>query len=442
MDITVRPYLTAGVALVGASAIAIAPAITPTPAPWTAAAPTVSSQAVDLSAAVNPITAWAQVVAAAAENLNGIGDAWLANPAPFLRQSLANALGYGETAIGAGVGVVEGTLNYLSFSNEDGLWGQLGLAAEQILQGEISTGFNTLMNAFLVGPLINIGLPIFASGLLEIPTKIAQNVSNVVQTFFSLEVLIPLAFGVLTPMAGALSATGDSLQASFDALVEGRLVDAVISLVNLPAAVVGAVLNGYTNSDDTWLAGLFSFNEDPNQGGLLQALLVTLPSALAAAIAPEGAEESARAYSSVAGPSDINVGSGDLIPVTEVSNGEPDGSAAVVTETTEETTEDATEDTGEDATEDTVEDTVEDPVDETTDVVEDVEDVEDDVALDEDELDSVEDDIDSVEDDTDGSGSADDAASDDDADSGDASDSGSSADSGSDSDSGSSGGDE
>ena len=437
MDITVRPYLTAGVALVGASAIAIAPAITPTPTPWTAAAPTVSSQAVDLSAAVNPIEAWIEVLALAGENLVGIGGAWWEDPFPILAQSLKNVLGYGATTIEAITGAIDSTINYFSLDNEWSFWARLANAAEALFQGNISGAVNEVVTAVLLQPVVEIGLPIFGSGLLDIPGKIAQNVANATKAFLSLDVLLPLTLGVVGPIANPLFAIGDSLQETWDALTAGQLVDALHALINIPAAVVGAVLNGYVNSDGTALPGLFTFSENAFEGGLIQALFITVPRAIAAAIAPEGEAESARAYASVAGPSDVSIGSGDLITVTEVSNGEPDGPAAIVADTTEDTVEDAPEDTVEDTAEDTVEDATEDVVDETTDVVEDVE---DDEALDED-------DTDSVEDDTDGSDSADDAASDDaasddDADSGDASDSGSSADSGSDSDSGSSGGDE
>lgn len=328
MDITVRSYLTAGVALAGAGAIAIAPTVVPPPS--TVAAPPISAVAVDLSAAVNPITAWVDVVTGATANLGGLGAAWLADPFPLLRQALTNVLGYGGTVFTAGGGVINGTLEYLSFGNEDGLWSQLGTAAEEIFQGEIATGFNTLINALLIGPLFNIGLPIFTSGLLDIPVQIADNAANLVKTFFSLETLIPLAFGALMPMAGVLAATGDSLQASFDALVGGNLIDAAISLINLPAAVVGAVLNGYTTLDGTFMAGIFSFNdEDPSQGGLLQALLVTLPKALAAAIAPDVPAAARVAADEV---SDPEVGGGTMFALTSVQTEDAAAGTETVTE--------------------------------------------------------------------------------------------------------------
>ena len=96
MHVTVRSYLTAGVALAGASAIALAPVVVP-PSSTVSSSPAMSSVAVELSAAVNPITAWVDVFAGAATNLGGIGNAILEDPFPLLRQALENVLGYGGT---------------------------------------------------------------------------------------------------------------------------------------------------------------------------------------------------------------------------------------------------------------------------------------------------------------------------------------------------------
>ncbi len=60
MNAAVRPYATAGVALVGASVIAISPLAPPMP-DLQAVQRSVSSVGVELSAAVNPIENWIQV---------------------------------------------------------------------------------------------------------------------------------------------------------------------------------------------------------------------------------------------------------------------------------------------------------------------------------------------------------------------------------------------
>ncbi|MEZ0342370.1 hypothetical protein ACAG25_20595 [Mycobacterium sp. pV006] len=261
---------------------------------------------------MDPITAWVEVVQGAASNTGGVATEWLQNPFPLLRQALENVFGYGVTTFNAVGGAIEGAINYLSFSNEQGLWQTLGTAVEQMFQGEISAGFNNLINAFFVNPLVTIGLPIFTSGLLDIPVKITQNVANAVKAALSLENLLGLTLSALGPLGGILAATGDSLQATFDSLKEGNLIDAVFALINIPAAITGAVLNGYRNSDDVFLPGLLSFDpEDASQNGLVYTLLVTLPRSLAAAIAPESAPEAQ------GGPSATSVGEGAMVTVSE-----------------------------------------------------------------------------------------------------------------------------
>lgn len=330
MDITVRSYLTAGVALAGAGVIAIAPTVAPPP-PTVAAAAPLTSIAVDLSAAVNPIQAWVNVFTGAAENLGGLGSAWLQDPFPLLRQALINGLGYGGTLVSAVGGAVDGALQYLDFSNEFSLWSQLGDAVEQLFQGEIAAAFNSLTDALVTGPIFNIGFPIFTSGLLDVPAKITQNVANLVKTLFNLETMLPLVLGAVAPVMGSLAATGETLQAAFDSLMEGKLIDSVINLINLPAVVIGAALNGFTKFDGTWMPGIFSFSEDPFQGGLLQALFVTLPKALAAAITPEAVPESA-ARVAADEVSDPEVGGGTMFALTNVQTEDAAAGTETVTE--------------------------------------------------------------------------------------------------------------
>lgn len=69
--------------------------------------------------------------------------------------------------------------------------------------------------------------------------------------------------------------------------------------------------------------GLLTFSEEPFSAGLVQSLLVTLPKAIAAAIAPDAEEAAA------AGPADALTGSGTMVTVSDVSLTE----AAAATET-------------------------------------------------------------------------------------------------------------
>ncbi|HEY9264816.1 MAG TPA: hypothetical protein VIQ11_09450 [Mycobacterium sp.] len=328
MQITVRSYLTAGVALAGASVIAVSPVVVTKSDTTMVALPT-SSVAVELTAAVNPITAWADVFASAAENAVSIGNTVLQDPAPLLRQLFRNQLGYGETLFTAAQGVVEGAVAYLDPANEFGFWADIRKAGTQLAAGNIGGAVTTVASALTLGPLFSIGIPLLTSGLLEIPATIAQNFANVVKALTDVATVLPIVTGALGAVLAPINAIGDTIGAAFNALGAGNLVDAVVNLINIPAAAVGALLNGYTNSEGTPYPGLLTFSEEPFSAGLVQSLLVTLPKAIAAAIAPE-----TQAATTV-GPADTLPGSGTMVTVSEVSLTE----AAPVTETAVEQTE-------------------------------------------------------------------------------------------------------
>jgi hypothetical protein len=83
MHAAVRPYATAGVALVGAGVIAV----TPVPAPLGDAHIPTLRAAVALTQATNP---YEEVFQTAAANVQTIFNTFLANPTPILSQILSN----------------------------------------------------------------------------------------------------------------------------------------------------------------------------------------------------------------------------------------------------------------------------------------------------------------------------------------------------------------
>src|SRR3954468_3845625 len=91
MNAAVRPYATAGVALLGASVIAISP-LAPSMPGAQEMQRTVSSVGVELSAVVNPIENWIQVFQKSAANLDAIGQQIAASPAPILKQIVVNQM--------------------------------------------------------------------------------------------------------------------------------------------------------------------------------------------------------------------------------------------------------------------------------------------------------------------------------------------------------------
>jgi hypothetical protein len=285
MQVAVRPYLTSGVALVGASVIAVSPVVVTPPDIHLPAMP-VSSAAVELTAVTNPITAWLDVLSSALGNATALGGEWLSDPAPLLRQFIENQLGYAETALTAGQGVINGFIQYINPANPSGLVATLQTAFGELTSGDIAGAVETTAQALILLPILNLGLPLLTSGLLEIPATIAQNVANVVATLTSVDTALPIVLGGLGTVLGPINAFGDSLQAVFDAATSLDPLAAVGALLSAPAVITGALINGYTNAEGTEFPGLLTFGDNPFNSGLLQSLLINLPRALAAAITP------------------------------------------------------------------------------------------------------------------------------------------------------------
>ena len=298
MNRAAKSYLTSGVALAGASVIAVSPVVaTPLSPPGMNTHPAFSVSTADLQLAttVNPLAAWAEVVSSAYSNVASLGEEVLSDPAPILRQFILNQLSNGDALVSAGTGAIGGFLEYLSPDNAFGLGAQLQTAAEQLSSGNIAGAIETATQALFLAPVISVAFPVLESGLLDIPGTMAQNFANVVKTVTDPNTVLPIALGALGTVLAPVNAFGDSLQETFDALGDGDIGAALNAVINIPAAVVGAVLNGYTNLAGSVFPGLFS------EDGLVHALVVTLPRAIAAAIAPE--EEGSGAAAN--GPADV-----------------------------------------------------------------------------------------------------------------------------------------
>ena len=115
MQAAVRSYRTMGVALVGASVVAVSPMAPPLPHVQ-AVERAVSSAGVELDALVNPIEQWVQVLQAAGANLGTIAQTIIDNPTPILSQVIANQTAYAQQ-FGANfqtdVGLIESNLQNL-----------------------------------------------------------------------------------------------------------------------------------------------------------------------------------------------------------------------------------------------------------------------------------------------------------------------------------------
>lgn len=102
MQLALRPFTTAGIALVGAGVIAVSPLAPPPVA--TSATTTMSAASVALTASssfVDPIAYWGEVLELAGTNLSTHFEAAIADPFPVLGQVVENQVGYANTIITA-----------------------------------------------------------------------------------------------------------------------------------------------------------------------------------------------------------------------------------------------------------------------------------------------------------------------------------------------------
>lgn len=271
MQVAAHPYLAAGVALIGASAIAISPVAPPMP---DITVPAVSSAEVSLSAATDPIQAYVQLVTNTFTNVSTLIGQELADPAPILRQVIDNQI---ATAVSLGTALQDSAValgNALDPSNPYSIPSLLQLAVSNLLSGDINGAVANAWSAFLT-PVVGVGLPLLEPITAAIRQPI-QNVLNVVDT--QLAVVMPL-LGALNVAYRTITVAGNVGQEILDSATAGDSLAVVSTMLSSPAVIADAFLNG-----DELGGGVFG----PSLG-----LLGTLRQAremIAAAITPPAAE--------------------------------------------------------------------------------------------------------------------------------------------------------
>lgn len=234
MTAAVRPYATAGVALLGVSVIAISPLAPPLPDVH-AMQRTVSSVGVELSAAVDPIQNWIQVFQKSAANLGAIGQQIAASPAPILSQIVANQIAAFEdlrTRLDANAGTLR-----LIF---DGAPNAIATARGQLQDGDITGAFDTFNNQIVI-PLALAAV----QAVSDLTRPLVSSVNNYAKAFATLpddvfQVILPMTFPLVSTINAAVQATQDV----YDGVVAGDPGAVFNTLVNLPANLVDGFLNG------------------------------------------------------------------------------------------------------------------------------------------------------------------------------------------------------
>jgi uncharacterized membrane protein YgcG len=242
MQAAVRSYKTMGVALVGASVIAVSPMAPPLPHVHLPALD-VSSVAVKLSALSNPIEQWVQLLQTTWSNVGQLGQTVLANPAPVLGQVVTNQVASAQVLAQVVEALGQGVVQQLVATP-----GELQAAFQQLASGDIPGGLNAVLNAVtgpVLAPLINVFLfsPLGAE-LTNVLQQPFANLSAAVNVLTNTNNLLPVIlspFNIAQDMTDAVSVGAQAMVAAVNQRNVGAFASAIVGFV---PALVGAIING------------------------------------------------------------------------------------------------------------------------------------------------------------------------------------------------------
>lgn len=302
-------FLLAGVAMVSASAIAVTPVAQNTTVIEQAKSFAYDLTASTMDATASPVDVYGTLVSNTFSNLELLGAALAANPAPFLSQVLENQQGYAAKFGAAFEAIPTNLKNWYEGPNGQARLAQAQEALEAGDIGEAYRWFNhSMLYAFqgafgsLIAPgFILSGIPRGGTEYLAgIPEQIAQNFTNVIAATFTSSVVVSAVFqGVFATVSGPAFELARVAEAISTSVAAGDVQGAFNAVVNTPGILVNAALNGFKYSDpdpETGTGGytewpaLLTWAEPGEQGGarvvagLLQNLLVNIPKTLADAI--------------------------------------------------------------------------------------------------------------------------------------------------------------
>lgn len=235
MQQTVRSYLTAGVAVVGAGALALAPIQPVDPTLRDTQIPAVFSGPVGLTAISNPT--YDEVFARASENLEVLVERFFdqyENEATPIQVIIQNQTANFETIAEA----ARNTIDAVGTALTETVPTQIRAALDALGEGDFYSATSILVGAAIapVAPLIFLAQPIQAA--------VMSTISNAVKALAF--VTDPLTLGiqllsVVGPVINAAAAAVASVQAIVDSFDGG---DPLTEIVNAPAAILNGFLNG------------------------------------------------------------------------------------------------------------------------------------------------------------------------------------------------------
>jgi len=243
MHITARSYLTSGIAAIGAGAIALTP-VQPLPDHMPATTqPAIQSLAVNLASSIDPITPWVNTFKTAAANFQLLSDYAAQQPLPLLTTWGKNQATYLKELFNGQAAAIPGqiwgniqTLLQAPWWNQDGQtipseeFSNQYISDTQTVQ-KIGVLFNSEQDVY------GVAAPLIASQYPDSPA-----ISTLLQ--YTATHLSAQAAGLISPFLSGLVALTKSFTAVGQYVQTGDLIGAINELINIPANMTNAFLNG------------------------------------------------------------------------------------------------------------------------------------------------------------------------------------------------------
>ena len=263
MELSLRPYVSAGVVVAGAGLIAVAPLGPPALEIQTRAVQLASVDALgDLTSAAAlgqefPVATWADVFTDTFSNLQNIGSDFTNDPTPILSAIMQNQLDYANEL--ASAWETSGT-NLVNDLQE--LPKVLSTALSDLTSGDVVGADQTITQYLVEGPL-NVLRPL-ENAFFDVSQSITNNLDNVLAPDeISRAAVIGIGGGgsipqwfteleqaqLLAPHAAEVAFASVS-QDIVDALQNNNDTLAFNDLLNAPSTILDAFLNGYNLGDD------------------------------------------------------------------------------------------------------------------------------------------------------------------------------------------------
>ena len=240
MHVAARRHATPGIALAGAAIIAVSP-ITPVLPDVHLPdinLPHLSAAQVELTALTNPLAQWQQVIAAAIDNIGALGGLVMDDQTPIIKQVIADQLANAAVLSSAAKNALE-AINI----SVAALPAALQTASGQLAAGDVEGAVQGIVASLL--PLV-LNLVDGFNAAYPVVTNTAQNMANLVAVVPNL--VLPAVLALSGPLFSTVNAGAATAQDVVDAIRGGDIEGLANAIINAPATMTGAVLNGYGNT--------------------------------------------------------------------------------------------------------------------------------------------------------------------------------------------------